>query len=102
MATDPTSMVLAAAGGDFFLIIFGLLFLFVLGLCAYLVYQMPKEWEKSTDRIVSKICEVVGKQDKILLKQESLESQYKEHDFQAKKIWDNLETRPCVNGKKRD
>lgn len=96
---DPTSTVLDAAGGDFFLILFGLLFLFVLSLCAYLVYQMPREWEKSTDRIVNKICEVVGKQDKILDKQECLASAYEKHDYQAKKIWDNLENRPCINGK---
>ena len=74
-----------SAGGDFEKVVIAVMLLSMLALLWYLVYQIPKtweesqksiskEWEKSTDRIVSKICEVVGKQDKILSKQEDLEN----------------------------
>jgi len=113
----PTDAVLAAAGGDFFLVIFGLLFLFVLGLCGYLVYKMPleweksqnrisKEWEASTDRIVAKICEVITHQKEIRDGQKKLEECYEKHDMQAKDIKTDLhdvsttlKNRPCINGK---
>lgn len=114
----PTDAVLSAAGGDFFLVIFGLLFMFVLGLCGYMVYKMPLEWEKSqnrisreweasTNRIVAKICDVINAQKEIREGQRALEKCYKEHDDQAKEIKTdlhdmdvNLKARPCQNGRK--
>ena len=113
----PTEAIISAAGGDFFLIIFGLLFIFVLSLCGYLVYKMPieweksqarisKEWEASTDRIVAKICDVITQQKEIREGQRALEKCYKEHDDQAKDIKTDLhdvsitlKNRPCINGK---
>jgi hypothetical protein len=97
---DPTQTVLESAGGDFFLTLFGLLFMFVLGLCSWLVYRMPREWEASTDRIVTKLCEIMESQ-------KELTKCYQEHDRQAKEILrlnermeDNLEKRPCANNGK--
>lgn len=98
MAT-PTDALISSAGGDFFLTLFAILFMFVVGLCGWLVYRMPKEWEASTDRIVSKLCE-------IMQNQKELSDSLKVHDAQAKeimrlneKIETNLERRPCANGK---
>jgi hypothetical protein len=100
MPIDPTQTVLQSAGGDFFLTLFGLLFMFVLGLCSWLVYRMPKEWEASTNRIVAKLCD-------IMKNQEELTKCYRDHDAQAKeilklneKIEADLDRRPCANGKK--
>lgn len=98
MAT-PTEALISTAGGDFFLTLFAVLFMFIIGLCGWLVYRMPLEWEKSTDRIVSKLCE-------IMQGQRELSDSLRAHDEQAKKIMhstekieDNLDRRPCANGK---
>jgi hypothetical protein len=116
---------LEAASGSFERALMVFILLFMVGLVWYLIKSweksqaaiaatwkesqaaVSKDWEKSTDRIVAKICEVVSKQDKILCKQEELHKAqsdlheaYLVHDFQAKKIWDNLDNRPCINGKK--
>lgn len=107
------SALIDSAGGDFEKVVIAVMLLSMLALLWYLVYQIPKtweesqksiskEWEKSTDRIVSKICEVVTKQDKILTKQEDLEKAYETHDRRAEKIWDNLDNRPCINGKHKE
>ncbi len=109
---------ISSIGGSFERALVVFVLIFMVGLVWYLIRTWEKAqsaladtwkenqksvnaaWEKSTDRIVSKICEVVTRQDKILCKQDDLHEAYKEHDFQAKKIWDNLEHRPCINGKK--
>jgi len=113
------SAIIEAASGSFERLLMVFILFFMIALVWYLIKSweksqtaiacvwkesqaaVSKDWEKSTDRIVSKICEVVTKQDKILCKQEELHEAYKDHDFQAKKIWDNLETRPCINGTKK-
>lgn len=103
---------LKAASGDFEKTVIAVMLLFMIALVWYLVYKIPKtweesqkaisaEWEKSTDRIVAKICQVVTTQEKILTKQECLEKAYEAHDYQARKIWDNLDQRPCINGTKK-
>ena len=96
----PTDVLIASAGGDFLLTMFAILFMFVIGLCGWLVYRMPKEWEASTDRIVAKLCSIMDQQIE-------LKNCLKEHDTQAKvilrmteKMETNLESRPCANGKK--
>lgn len=94
----PTDALLSSTGGDFFLTLFSILFLFVVGLCGWLVYRMPKEWEAATNRIVAQLVLLMDSQ-------KELKDCYKEHDLQAKeilklneKIQMNLESRPC-NGK---
>ena len=102
-----------SAGGDFFLTLLGFLIISIVGFCGYMVYQMPKEWERSTNRIVEKICEVVKGQNEMLKTQTELVACYHSHDTQAKEIKTDvgevkgttsriettLQNRPCINGR---
>lgn len=103
---------LRAASGDFEKTVIAVMLIFMIALVWYLVYKIPKtweesqkaisaEWEKSTDRIVAKICQVVTTQEKILNKQDDLEKAYEKHDYQAARIRENLDARPCANGKSK-
>jgi len=113
MTVDPTSVVLDAANGDFFLILFGIMFIFFMSGFGYFVYQMPKQWEQSTEkmakqweqsvermsrqwdestnRIVDKIMLAVTESQDIKKKQCELTEKYNAHDTQAKIIFKNTE-----------
>lgn len=113
MSVDPTSVVLDAANGDFFLILFGIMFIFFMSGFGYFVYQMPKQWEQSTEkmakqweqsvermsrqwdestnRIVDKIMLAVTESQDIKKIQCELSEKYTNHDTQAKLIFKNTE-----------
>lgn len=113
MTVDPTSVVLDAANGDFFLILFGIMFIFFMTGFGYFVYQMPKQWEMSTEkmakqweqsiermtrqwddstnRIVDKITLAVNESQDIKKIQCELSEKYTSHDTQAKIIFKNTE-----------
>ena len=113
MAVDPTSVVLEAANGDFFLILFGIMFIFFMTGFGYFVYQMPKQWEQSTEkmakqweqsiekmskqwdestnRIVDRITLAVTESQDIKKIQCELSEKYTNHDTQAKLIFKNTE-----------
>lgn len=110
---EPAAALVDAAGGDFFLTLLSFLIIFIVGVCGYMVYQMPKNWEKSTDRVVEKICEVIKIQTDMQRAQTELISCYQKHDIQAKEIKADvseakdtakeikttLSNRPCINGR---
>ena len=117
---DPAVALLDSARGDFFLTLLGFLVIFIVGICGYMVYQTQKNWERSTDRIVEKICTVIERQNETTRAQNEttrilsdLVACYKGHDTQAKeikadvgevkvtaqKIETVLESRPCINGR---
>jgi len=103
IAVDPTETVLSAANGDFFLLLFSIMFLFCMGIAGFFVYQMPKQWEKSTERIIEKLGEVVVETNAIKGSIYDLSKKYNEHDLQAKFILRlNEDIKECVTGVKRN
>lgn len=113
MTADPTAVVIDAANGDFFLLLLGIVFLFIMSGFGYFVYQMPKQWEKSTEkmagqweksvekmskqwdestnRIIDKIMFAVTESQDIKKIQCELSEKYTNHDTQAKLIFKNTE-----------
>lgn len=97
---SPADSLVAASGGDYFLTLISFFVIGVFSLFTYLVYwithDIPDKWEKSTDRLISKMCDVIKKQCDI-------EGQIKEHDKQASDIGEDvaeirttLRNRPCI------
>ena len=77
---------MSAANGDFFLILLGVMIMFCIGIAGFFVYQMPKQWEKSTDRIVDKLVNVINETQDVKNAVYELSKKYDEHDVQAKII----------------
>ncbi len=60
--------------------------MFCIGIAGFFVYQMPKQWEKSTDRIVDKLVNVINETQDVKNAVYELSKKYDEHDVQAKII----------------
>lgn len=60
--------------------------MFCIGIAGFFVYQMPKQWEKSTDRIVDKLVNVINETQDVKNAVFELSKKYDEHDVQAKII----------------
>ena len=60
--------------------------IFCIGIAGFFVYQMPKQWEKSTDRIVDKLVNVINETQDVKNAVYELSKKYDEHDVQAKII----------------
>lgn len=60
--------------------------MFCIGIAGFFVYQMPKQWEKSTDRIVDKLVNVINETQDVKTAVYELSKKYDEHDVQAKII----------------
>lgn len=60
--------------------------MFCIGITGFFVYQMPKQWEKSTDRIVDKLVNVINETQDVKNAVYELSKKYDEHDVQAKII----------------
>jgi hypothetical protein len=60
--------------------------MFCIGIAGFFVYQMPKQWEKSTDRIVDKLVNVINETQDVKNAVYELSKKYDEHDAQAKII----------------
>jgi len=60
--------------------------MFCIGIAGFFVYQMPKQWEKSTDRIVDKLVNVINETQNVKNAVYELSKKYDEHDVQAKII----------------
>ena len=60
--------------------------MFCIGIAGFFVYQMPKQWEKSTDRIVDKLVNVINETQDVKNAVCELSKKYDAHDVQAKII----------------
>jgi len=60
--------------------------MFCIGIAGFFVYQMPKQWEKSTDRIVDKLVNVINETQDVKNTVCELSRKYDAHDVQAKII----------------
>ena len=60
--------------------------MFCIGIAGFFVYQMPKQWEKSTDRIVDKLVNVINETQDVKNAVGELSKKYDAHDAQAKII----------------
>jgi len=60
--------------------------MFYIGIAGFFVYQMPKQWEKSTDRIVDKLVNVINETQDVKNAVCELPRKYDAHDVQAKII----------------
>jgi len=60
--------------------------MFCIGIAGFFVYQMPKQWEKSTDRIVDKLVNVINETQDVKNAVYELSKKYDAHDVQAKII----------------
>lgn len=76
--------------------------MFCIGIAGFFVYQMPKQWEKSTDRIVDKLVNVINETQDVKNAVYELSKKYDEHDVQAKIILRlNEDIKDSVNNIKR-
>jgi len=76
--------------------------MFCIGIAGFFVYQMPKQWEKSTDRIVDKLVNVINETQDVKNAVYELSKKYDEHDVQAKIILRlNEDIKDSVNDIKR-
>jgi len=76
--------------------------MFCIGIAGFFVYQMPKQWEKSTDRIVDKLVNVINETQDVKNAVCELSRKYHAHDVQAKIILRiNEDIKDSVNDIKR-